>query len=473
MLKYLRDASEKPVAKILMGLLIFSFVGWGVADYIFGDKQTDDSIITVGGTPVTIARFNNERDRALQRMDRADQKHLYSDKESLLAFNQTVLAGLRDQTMLDNRADYLNFVVTPAAVASVIRGTPQFQTNDKFDPNLYDGFIMKSGIGAAGFEDAVRGQIMRSYVMIGASTPVNVPDFMARAMGNARYAVRKINYAVVKNSDFKVADPTDAQLSEFYARSPIMLPESRTVSYVFVPVSDMGEPDKSDAGLEEIKSIQLDIVAGDAMKSVAEKHHAKFGSETIINAGKIAPDPVLTPAVLKEVFGMESGTETDYIELKDGYAIVRLEKISPAAPAEFRDVRDTIVGQYKNEELKKAAYIEANARLRDFKAGGALRGGKVATVGRTDGAYVDILVAAFSNPVGSKIIVPGTDSFYVLSIESENFPAQTADKMKSLSTESQKMLTRAMTDDYMAFLLRQYPVKINKRNFNRLFGQNQ
>ena len=48
MLEYLRNASEKPVAKILISILAFSFVGWGVAEWIFGGAVGDNTLIHIG-----------------------------------------------------------------------------------------------------------------------------------------------------------------------------------------------------------------------------------------------------------------------------------------------------------------------------------------------------------------------------------------------------------------------------------------
>jgi hypothetical protein len=60
MLEYLRNASEKPVAKILISILAFSFVGWGVAEWIFGNTVGDNTLIHVGNTDVSAQQFNAE-----------------------------------------------------------------------------------------------------------------------------------------------------------------------------------------------------------------------------------------------------------------------------------------------------------------------------------------------------------------------------------------------------------------------------
>lgn len=61
MLEYLRNAADKPVAKILIGILAFSFIGWGVAEWIFGGSVGDTTLVRVGNTEITMQQFNIEK----------------------------------------------------------------------------------------------------------------------------------------------------------------------------------------------------------------------------------------------------------------------------------------------------------------------------------------------------------------------------------------------------------------------------
>ena len=68
MLEYLRNAADKPVAKILIGILAFSFVGWGVAEWIFGGAASDITLVRVGNHEITINDFNMEKSREMANM---------------------------------------------------------------------------------------------------------------------------------------------------------------------------------------------------------------------------------------------------------------------------------------------------------------------------------------------------------------------------------------------------------------------
>ena len=65
MLEYLRNASEKPVAKVLITILAFSFIGWGVAEWIFGNVMSDTTLVRVGSEKISVQQYNLERSREL------------------------------------------------------------------------------------------------------------------------------------------------------------------------------------------------------------------------------------------------------------------------------------------------------------------------------------------------------------------------------------------------------------------------
>ena len=63
------------------------------------------------------------------------------------------------------------------------------------------------------------------------------------------------------------------------------------------------------------------------------------------------------------------------------------------------------------------------------------------------------------------------DAFYVLHVAKEIEPKPDSKKMDELRKELQNMSSREITDDYNSFLIREYPVKVNEKVFNRFFNK--
>lgn len=468
MLEYLRNASNKPVAKLLMGLLIFSFIGWGVAEWVFGASAGDTTLVNVGNAEIDIQQFNAEKSREMAQMSREEQRAIYADSVATEKFTNQVILKMASQQMANNRAADLGFVVSDHRIADEVRAFPEFQENGHFSSRLFDGVLMNSGYSEAQFANVLRGQILRSMVLGPVSIPTNVPKFVTMAMYNARYAERKIDYATVDYKNFKVGTPTDEDLRNFYAQNPHTVPESRSVSYVFV-AGNMSVPDEYEKALSVAQSVEDDIIGGNALGEVAKKHNAKYVALKDVVADAQTKDDVMDAAMVSRAFSMDEGVESELMETKKGFVIMRVDKIIPAHNAEFEDVKKDLVALWKTDEQKKQAYARANEILIDLNQNGKMADKKSVTVSRTNGAPAAVLVGAFAGTVGANSIVPGDNAFYVLHIDSEILPKVDDKKMAQLNKEIAQTTSREMMDDYNAFLTREYPIKINEKVYNRYF----
>ena len=469
MLEYLRNASEKPVAKILIGVLAFSFVGWGVAEWIFGGGAGDNTLVRVGDTEISAQMFNSEKSREFAKLDRDAQRAVYASAETQNAFTQQVLTKLATEQMAQNRADDLGFVVSDKRIAREIREFSEFQVNGEFSALAFDTVLNNSGYSEAQFADVLRGQVLRSMVLGSMSVPVPVPEFAVRAAYDARYGSREIEYATIKYSDFDVDAPTDEQLAQFYEQNPQILPETRAVSYVFVP-TDMSQPDKYDEGYAIAVKVEDDIIAGESMADAAKKHGAKYVELDAFARDNRPVDKILTDAMVARIFDMDAGLESEMIETKDGFLFVRVDQVNPSHKAEFESVKKSLVADWKKAEQKKQAYVRANEVLVDLNETGNLAGGKAATVSRATGAPANVLVVAFRDPVGTNTIATDADAFHVVRIKQSIAPTVDTVKMADLRKELQNMSKSGIMDDYNSFLIREYPVEINEKVFNRFFA---
>lgn len=468
MLEYLRNASEKPIAKILITILAFSFVGWGVAEWIFGNVVNENALVHVGDTEISVQEFNLEKSRALAQLSKDEQRAVYTDTATQNAFAQQVLTKMTTQQMAENRADDLGFIVSDKRIAHEIRSFPEFQVNGEFSTLAFDTVLNNSGYSEAAFADVLRGNVLRSMVLGAVGIDVPVPEFAVRAAYDARYGEREIEYATIKYSDFSVDTPTDDQLAQYYKQNPQTVPETRSVSYVIIP-AEMSQPDKYDAGYAIAVKFEDDIIAGETMADAAKTHGAKYVDLGTFDRDHRPVDKVLTDTMMSKIFDMDAELESEMIETKDGFVFLRVNEITPAHTAKFESVKDTLVNDWKRAEQKKQAYVRANAVLTDFKSNGKLANGKSATVSRTSGAPTDVLVAAFRGDAGEKSIVPSSDAFYVLNIKDSIAPKMDTKKMADLRTEMQSMSKSGMMDDYNSFLIREYPIKVNQKTFNRFF----
>ena len=306
MLEYLRKASSKPVAKILMGLLIFSFVGWGVANWVFGQAASDDTIVRVGKSPIKIAEFENIKSRQIAQLSKTEQKQLYTVPGAMSQFYGHILSGLTSRKMLANRADYLGIHVSNAKIAAIIRSTPDFQLNGKFSPEKFDYVLRSAGLNEDTYANYLRADIIRDMSVAGISVKLPAPKFASDALYKSKYAMRKIEFKSVPYADFKAQkNPTDSELANAYSQNPKIIPETRSVNYVLMPAK-METPDSYDHGYSAAQKMEDAIIGGESMKVAAKNAGGKFISYPAFGATNVPKDAILDDTMIARIFTMDS-----------------------------------------------------------------------------------------------------------------------------------------------------------------------
>lgn len=466
MLEYLRNAAEKTWAKVLMFVLIFSFVGWGAAEWIFTGSSRDTTLVRVGDSEISVQQYNNERSRQFSAMSKEEQRATYADPAKSEALIKKVIGSLTMNQLAMNRAKDMGYAVSDKRIADEIRSYPQFQNNGKFEPWMFDLVLQNSGMTERDFANALRGDILRQMALGAFSTPVDVPKFAVDAFYNARYAKRDIKYSTIKFADFKVGDPTEEQLKTYYAQHPKIIPEKRAVSYVFL-AADMNKPDEYDEGFKKAQQVEDMIISGASMKEAAEKFKIKYVVVPAFARGEKISDKILSDGLIDKVFAMNSGMESELMELKEGFAILRVDDIKAEHNADFESVRKDLVAGWKKSEQRKNAYVRANEDLVALNKGGSLKDAKSATVSRTEGAPIVVLNSAFAGRNGTNVISEDSDAFYVVHIDKNIAPKSDDKKKEAIRTELKNLSAHYVSDDYGQFLKRKYPVKINQRVYDR------
>ena len=470
MLEYLRNAADKPLSKVLMFVLIFSFVGWGAAEWIFGGSSRDTTLIHVGSADIDVQQFNNERSRELSAMSKDEQRATYTDPVKAKALTESVMSKLTMNQLALNRAKDLGFVVSDKRIAEEIKNYPQVQLNGHFEPWFFDMILQNNGLTEYDVANSLRNDVLRNMVNGATKVSLTVPQFAVDAAYNARYATRDVNYTTVKFADYKIGNPSEEQLKNYYAQNPKVVPETRSVSYVFV-AADMAKPDVYDAGFKKAQQIEDMIISGDSMKTAAEKYGAKYVQIANVARNANLSDKVLTNDLIAKLFTMESGNESELLELKQGFAILRVDNIHAEHNAEFKDVANSLVADWRKAEQRKQAYVDANEKLIAMNKNSDVKNLKKANVSRTEGAPLVVLNAAFAGKEGENVLVEDGNAFYVVNIGKTVMPKSDANKKAALRKELEKMTVRFVQDDYSRFLKKEYPVKVNEKVFNRFVAK--
>jgi len=149
MMDNLRAAANHVVLKIILGLIIVSFILTGVGNYLIGGNN--NYAAKVNGQEIGRSQFENA---VAAERNRLQQKHgerfseLASNEAYMKSMRQQVLSRLIDEALLDQYAQHLGLGVSDEQVKKAIFSTQAFQNNGKFDNARYNALVNQMGMTA-------------------------------------------------------------------------------------------------------------------------------------------------------------------------------------------------------------------------------------------------------------------------------------------------------------------------------------
>ena len=129
MLESMRNASQGVVGKaimtIVMGLIIVSFVIWGVGDMLRGFSPS--TVASVGGAKISAQDYHVAYDRAIQQYQRRLRRPFTNEEARQVGLDRSVLQQLLSEAAVDDEAGKLGLGISDEALREVITSNPSFQ----------------------------------------------------------------------------------------------------------------------------------------------------------------------------------------------------------------------------------------------------------------------------------------------------------------------------------------------------------
>ena len=166
MLTNIRDRSSGIFAWFIAALIIIPMAFFGVSQY--ASTEARPTIIEIGDQKIVQQEYQA---RLLQAQNRARQSNpglANSDVLNSDFYKRQVLQSMIDQSIASHVASEYNYQVGEKAVDKIISEDPNFQTDGKFDQNLYRIFAAGRGpAGAAQIKDDIRLASINQQVISG------------------------------------------------------------------------------------------------------------------------------------------------------------------------------------------------------------------------------------------------------------------------------------------------------------------
>ncbi|MDE9541401.1 peptidylprolyl isomerase [Xenorhabdus bovienii] len=387
MMDNLRTAANGPVLKIVLALIILTFVLTGVTGYL--SSEGGNYAAKVNGQTISRAQLEQafQQDKIALQDRLGDQfSTLLSDEQKVQQIRRNSLDRLITVVLSDQYARKLGLSASDEQVKEEIRNLPFFQTDGKFDNNKYLTLLTGANRSPDSFAEQVRQDLINRQLMsILTGSEIALPTEIKQETALA-FQERTVRFATLELKSIEAQQKvTDKELKNYYDvnSKSFTVPEKVKVSYIKMDAADeLKSVTVSDVDIEkyyknnlpqytqieqkkyslvqlvsdaEAKSVLDELKKGaDFSKLAAEKSTDKFSAQKGGDLGWMEESSL--PDEIKSANLIEKGQLSGVIKLSGGYAIFRLDDIKSQIIKSLVDVRSEIEKVVKQEKAVDAFY---------------------------------------------------------------------------------------------------------------------
>ena len=382
MLESMRRGAQTWVAKILFGLLVFSFAIWGVADVFTGWGR--GSVASVGGTHITAEEYSREYQRELEAFSREANQKLTAEQGQALGLDRRVISQMLGGAAIETHARDLGLDLSDATLIDTLKNDPNLKGADgKFSRDALLDRLRQLGLSERGFltlyrKDELRTQMLGSLIK-GLTVPKPMIDLL-HAYNEEKRTVEWLTIDADKVITIPAAD--DTKLKERYEadKSRYMTPEYRKFQILTLSVDDLKkqmtvtdeEIEKSYAVTKDsydtpeqrrVQQIAFkDKATADAALKALRDGSKSFGDvakeagakDTDADLGLITKKALIDKKIADAAFALEKDKYSDVIEGRFATVILRVTQIEPGTHKTLADVKGEVSDKLAIEKAKQA-----------------------------------------------------------------------------------------------------------------------
>lgn len=381
MMDNIRSTANNPFIKILLAVIILSFVLTGVGGYLFSSGVNDAA--EVNGYKISRSQLEQtyQQRRAQLQQDMGENfAALASSEEGQKLIRQQALDLLINQALLDQFAQNLGISAGDQQIRDAIFALPYFQTDGKFDNKKYVDLLKGNNIDADAFAEGIRQNLINQQLKFSIQGTDFALDSEVKEFAGLMLQSRNVRLASLDIQPFlEKQTASDEEVKAFYEQNNQMFiaPEQFKISYIqlnaqkdFNKINITDEEAKAyyDSNIDEFtaagqKQYSILVLADEAAAKATEdelKKGADFvslvkeksidsfskkqnGSLGWITIGQELPE--LANASLTE-----KGQISEPVKISNGYAIFRLDDVKQSVVKPFDEVKTDLLAKMRENK---------------------------------------------------------------------------------------------------------------------------
>ncbi|MBU1162770.1 MAG: SurA N-terminal domain-containing protein [Proteobacteria bacterium] len=399
MLRFLRRSATSWLIKIILGAIVVVFVFWGVGSF---RSQRKDRVALVNGETISSEEYMEAYNNIIEQLRQRLGNNLNDDMIKMLNVKSQALNMLIDKKLMLQEATKFNLRVTDNELADAIRQIEAFQTDGKFDSQIYKNTLTRNRLTPEEFEliqkEAMIIEKIRSFILSNVkvseleaiewfkweNTSVNVdfvlfePDryddinptideissfFEDKKESYKTDAMVKVRFLRFDPDAYKsMVEITDEDIHDHYENNIEKFKTEKTIKaqHILIKLDPMSDPEtvekKRKSALDILKLAREGMDFAELAKQYSECPSKVEGGYL----GEFNKNAMVKPFAEK-AFQMKAGEISEPVRTRHGWHIIKVEKINEETVISLKAAEDKIRNKLIEERTKNLAYEEAEA----------------------------------------------------------------------------------------------------------------
>ena len=356
----------KAVVAVIMGLIMISFVIWGIGPVFTGFNA--NALATVGGDTVTVDSFRQAYQTELQQLQQRLRRPVTNQQAHQFGLDGQVLSRLVSDAVLDGQARSLGLAIGQDQIAKAITGDQTFAGADgAFDRARFNDLLRQNDMNEAMFVREQRSVYLRQELIQALVGGLQAPQAgveALHALGSETRSIDTIELPAAAVGD--IPAPDEAMLKTFFddRAGTFRAPEYRKIVVLPLLPTTLAKPEEvADADVQalydrvkggrfttpeyrtldqivfpsegEAATAQAAMKTGTSFDAVAAERKL---TDKDIAIGRVTKDGAYDPGVAAAAFAMPDGGVSDPVKTAFGTALVRVTRIEPGATKPLDEV---------------------------------------------------------------------------------------------------------------------------------------
>jgi len=399
MIAAIRAFAKSWFAKVLLSLLILSFVIFGVGSVrdVFRAKIRD-AVVTAGSRQVSSDQFKRMFDNYRRSAEQQSGQQISLQDAVAKHLDTQVLQEVATQEAFAEFMRKSGIQPATTLIADAIRKQPAFfdPVSGRFDKTAYEQKLAENQLTPMTFEALLGDEIAQGHLQAGFQAGFKAPLTYEAVIASFELEGRGLSYFLIDPGKLPPpAPPTDAQLQAFMAQNAGALkrPEFRNLTVLRFSAKALAPTLPADqAAVQKLYDFRKDslstpekrslveVPAKDAASAQAIVAKLKAGVAPDVAAKSIGVQPIVyteapkaaiaDPKVADAAFSLAAGQISGPIQGGLGYAVIKLSSITPAKTATLEQVRPDLEAQVRSDSAAQKVYDQVQ-KYDDSHSGGA------------------------------------------------------------------------------------------------------